>query len=156
MPIIAPKNVSVKSLISFPRTKLRALVFKHSFRVRWVDTDVAGVMHYSNFLRYFEACEEEFYRSLGIPLNSVRERYGIMLPRVEVHCVYRAPCRFDDAIEVRLSVREVGEKTITYEFQILRQADGRLAAEGYLKCIAVDSNWKVTRLPKELAQLLQK
>ena len=131
-------------------------MFKHSFRVRWVDTDVAGVMHYSNFLRYFEACEEEFYRSLGIPLNSVLEKYGIMLPRVEVHCLYKAPCRFDDAIDVLLSVREGAEKTITYDFQILRQSDGRLAAEGYLKCIAVNPQWKVVALPTELLELLRK
>jgi len=135
---------------------MRALVFKHSFRVRWVDTDVAGVMHYSNFLRYFEACEEEFYRSLGIPLNEVLEKYGIMLPRIEVHCVYKTPCRFDDAIDVLLSVRERAEKTITYEFQIIRQRDGRLAAEGSLKCISVNQQWKVVPLPAEFVDLLRR
>lgn len=130
--------------------------FTQLFRVRWADTDIAGVMHYSNFLRYFEACEEEFYRSLGVTLSAMRAEYGIMLPRVEAHCVYKAPCRFDDQIEIALSVREISEKTITYDFRLVRSGDGILAAEGYLKCIAVNNDWKVVSLPKQFADLLRK
>jgi acyl-CoA thioester hydrolase len=131
------------------------MAFKTTFRVRWVDTDVAGVMHYSNFFRYFEACEEEFYRSKGATLVQLREKYRIMLPRVEAHCVYKLPCKFDDLIEVVLTVREVGSKTVTYDFQTYRNGEKQLAAEGYLKCIAVDTNWKVVPLPIEVAKILR-
>lgn len=131
------------------------MTFRQSFRVRWVDTDIAGVMHYSNFLRYFEACEEEFYRSLGITLSAIRDKYRIMLPRIEAHCQYKAPCRFDDQFEVSLRVRDVGEKTITYDFQLLRTEDSKLAAEGYLKCIAVNLDWKAVPLPVEFAKMIR-
>jgi acyl-CoA thioester hydrolase len=131
------------------------MVFKTTFRVRWVDTDIAGVMHYSNFFRYFEACEEEFYRSQGSALGHLREKYKIMLPRVEAHCVYKSACRFDDLIEVVLKVKEVAGKTITYDFRIYRKEENQLAAEGYLKCIAVDMNWKVVPLPVEVARILR-
>ena len=131
------------------------MTFKQSFRVRWVDTDIAGVMHYSNFLRYFEACEEEFYRSLGITLSTIRDRYRIMLPRIEAHCQYKAACRFDDQFEVSLRVRDVGEKTITYDFQLLTTEDSKLAAEGYLKCIAVNLDWKAVPLPDEFAKIIR-
>jgi acyl-CoA thioester hydrolase len=131
------------------------LVFKRSFRVHWVDTDNAGVMHFSNFFRYFEACEEEFYRSLSLPLTEIRDRFGVMLPRVEVHCQYKAACRFDEPIDVTLKVREVEEKTISYDFQIVRQSDGKLAAEGFVKCIAVNSEWKAIPLPAEVARTVR-
>jgi len=107
------------------------MAFKRSFRVHWVDTDTAGVMHFSNFFRYFEACEEEFYRSLSLPLTEIRDRLGVLLPRVEVHCQYKAACRLDELIDITLKVREVQEKTIIYDFQIIRQSDGKLAAEGF-------------------------
>jgi YbgC/YbaW family acyl-CoA thioester hydrolase len=131
------------------------MVFRHTFRVRWVDTDLAGVMHYSNYLRYFEACEEEYYRSLGFTLRNTREKYGIMLPRIEAHCQYRAPCRFDDTFEVTLKIEAIGEKTITYGFQVVRKDDQRLAAEGILKCIAVDLNWRAVPLPDEFVKLIR-
>ena len=129
--------------------------FKYTFRVHWVDTDAAGVMHFTNFLRYFEACEEEFYRSISLPFNAIRERYGITLPAVEAHCEYKAACRFDDFVEVTMRVREVAEKTVTYDFQMVRQHDGKLAAEGSMKCIAVNSEWKAVSLPAELAKSLR-
>jgi acyl-CoA thioester hydrolase len=109
-------------------------------------------MHFSNFFRYFEACEEEFYRSLSLPLTEIRNRFGVMLPRVEAHCQYKAACRFDERIDVTLQVREVEEKTISYDFQIVRQSDGKLAAEGFVKCIAVNSEWKAIPLPAEVAR----
>ena len=129
--------------------------FKRTFRVHWVDTDVAGVMHFSNYLRYFEACEEEFYRSLPLPSHDFRVKYGITLPRVEAHCQYKAPCRFGDFFDVIMRVREMGEKTITLEFQAIRQQDGKLAAEGYIKCIAVNSEWKAVQLPVDLAKTIR-
>jgi len=131
------------------------MVFKRSFRVHWVDTDTAGVMHFSNFFRYFEACEEEFYRSLSLPITEIRDRFGILLPRVEVDCHYKAACRFGELIDVTLKVREVQEKTIIYDFQIMRQSDGKLAAEGFVKCIAVNSEWKAVPLPAEVARTVR-
>jgi acyl-CoA thioester hydrolase len=131
------------------------MVFKRSFRVHWVDTDTAGVMHFSNFFRYFEACEEEFYRSLSLPLTEIRDRFGVILPRVEAHCQYKAACRFDEPIDVTLKVCEVEEKTISYDFQIVRQSDGKLAAEGFVKCIAVNSEWKAVPLPAEVARTVR-
>lgn len=129
--------------------------FKRTFRVRWVDTDAAGVMHFTNYLRYFEACEEEFYRSISLPFNDVQRKYGITFPRVEAHCTYSAPCRFDDSFDVTMRVREVAEKTITWSFQANRQQDGKITAEGYIKCIAVNSEWKAVNLPPEFAKTVQ-
>lgn len=131
------------------------MVFKQSFRVRWVDTDIAGVMHYSNFFRYFEACEEEFYRSISLPLSEIRDKFGVMLPRVEAHCQYKTACRFDDAIDVTMRIRDVGEKTITYDFQVMRRVDGKVAAEGFVKCIAVNSEWKAVPLPAHIADMVR-
>ena len=133
----------------------KQLVFKRNFRVHWVDTDVAGVMHFTNYFRYFEACEEEFYRSIFLPFNDTRAKYGITFPRVEAHCTYKTACRFDDNFDVTMRLGEIAEKTITWEFQAIRQDDGKVAAEGCIKCISVNSEWKAVPLPKEIVQVIQ-
>jgi acyl-CoA thioester hydrolase len=88
-------------------------------------------------------------------VNTIREKYGLMLPRAEVHCQFKAACRFDDLVEVTLRVREVADKSITYDFQLFRKQEGQLAAEGYIKCIAVDSNWKVVKIPSDVAKAIR-
>jgi acyl-CoA thioester hydrolase len=142
-------------MIPIVHAKLAIMAFKHSLRVRWVDTDGAGIVHFSNYLRYFEACEEEFYRSLNLNFTTMHERYHVALPRVEAHCNYKASCRFGDEIEISLSLREIAEKTITYDFQVFLKPDLKLAAEGYIKCIAVNGNWKTVQLPTELAKAIR-
>lgn len=132
------------------------LAFKHSFHIRWVDTDTAQVMHYSNYFRYFETCEEEFYRSVGLNFKTIFEKYGVALPRLEAHCSYKAPCKFDDEIEVTLQVKEIGEKIITYNFQVYLTEGNRLAADGYLKVIAVNDKWKSVQIPDELTKVIRK
>jgi len=54
-----------------------------------------------------------------------------------------------------MRVREVAEKTVTYDFQMVRREDGKLAAEGSMKCIAVNSEWRAVSLPTELAKSLR-
>jgi len=129
--------------------------FKRTFRVRWVDTDTGGVMHFTNYLRYFEACEEEFYASLSTSFSDIQRKYSIGIPRVETHCTYKAACRFNDFFEVNMRIREVAAKTITWDFQATRLQDGKLAAEGYIKCIAVNSEWKAVNLPTEFAKMVE-
>jgi len=129
--------------------------FKRTFPVRWVDTDAGMIMHFTNYFRYFEACEEEFYRSISTPFNEIHAKYGILLPRVEVYCSYTARCRFGEKLEVTMRLREVGKKTITWDFQAVRQHDRRLSAKGFVKCIAVNSEWKTVKLPRELANTVR-
>jgi len=112
-------------------------------------------MHFTNYLRYFEACEEEFYRSVNLAFHNVQAKYGITFPRIEAHCNYRAPCRFDDPFDVEMRLREVSEKTITWDFQAIRQPDGKVAAEGYVKCTSVNAEWRAVPIPQEVVKILQ-
>jgi len=91
--------------------------FKTTFRVSWADTDAAQVVHYSNYFRFFERAEEEFYRHLGFSFNDVANK-GLWFPRVEAFCQFKRPVRFNDLIEVELTIEELKEKSIKYGFKL--------------------------------------
>ena len=46
-----------------------AYEFKVRRRVEFSETDMAGIVHYSNFFRYMEAAEHAFFRSLGLSIH---------------------------------------------------------------------------------------
>lgn len=48
--------------------------FKATRRVEFSDTDMAGIVHFSAFFRYFETVEHSFIRSLG---------FSVILPGME-------------------------------------------------------------------------
>ena len=101
------------------------------------ETDMAGIMHFANFFRWMESCEVAFYRSLDLPLISFVPGKVIGWPRVDVSCQYLAPLRFNDVVDVKLFVKKLGKRSITYIFQFRK--DGKLMAQGEMSAVCVTS-----------------
>jgi acyl-CoA thioester hydrolase len=130
--------------------------FKISFRVTWVDTDAAQVVHFSNYLRFFERAEEEFYRHLGFSFTDHKLVPGLWFPRVEAFCQYKNPARFNDQIEVELSIEELKEKSVKYGFKIVNKESAVLLANGYIVIVAADKQTgKATQIPSEIVEKLK-
>lgn len=112
--------------------------------VEFVETDMAGIMHFSNFFRWMEACETGFYRSLGLPLVSFAPGQVVGWPRVAAKCDFRAPLRFGDTVEVRLYVKEIRTRAIVFLFQFRKLVKGKLEpdvlAQGELVAVCVTSD----------------
>ena len=90
-------------------------------RVEFVDTDMAGIVHFTNFFRYMEQAEAEFFRVHGYSLASPLVN-GVALgwPRVAASCSFKAPAYHNDVLEVRIFVRRRGFKSLTLQFQFWR------------------------------------
>lgn len=112
--------------------------------VEFSETDMAGIMHFSNFFRWMEACEAGFYRSLGLPLISFVPGSVVGWPRISASCQYKAPLRFNDTVEVRLLIKEVRTRAVIYLFQFRQVIDGRvlpaIMAQGEIVAVCVTSD----------------
>ena len=97
-------------------------------RVAFSETDMAGVMHFSNFLRWQEDAEHAFFRSLGLSIECELGGRRISWPRVSVGCQFAGPARFADEVEIHLRLARIGRKSVNFEAEFrpaLRQAQGR-------------------------------
>lgn len=129
--------------------------FKTSFRVTWVDTDAAGVVHYSNYFRFFEKAEEEFYRHLGFGFTDFRIK-GLWFPRVEAFCQYKKPSRYDDLLEVEVSIQDLKEKALKLGFKVISKETGDLLALGHLVVVAADrQTGEATQIPPHIVEKLR-
>ena len=102
-------------------------------RVEFCDTDLAGMMHFSNFFRFMEFAEQEFLRARGLSVawEEGTEKFGF--PRVNATCDYRVPARFEQVLEIEVTIARLGAKSVTYEFTF-RHA-GTLIAEGRMTSV---------------------
>src|ERR1700739_3781599 len=91
-----------------------AIVFRTKRRVEFVDTDMAGIVHFSNFFRYMEAAEVDFLQARGLSVAMPWREQRLGLPRVAASCDYVRPVYFEDILETELTVKNVGRKSITY------------------------------------------
>ena len=131
-------------------------VFKTTYRVTWSDTDAAQVVHHSNYFRFFERAEEEFYEHLGFRIDSLAKR-RLWLPRIEVCCKYRAPSRFGDILEISMVLEDLKRKMVKYSFEVRRQGAEPLLAEGYVVAANADKELGIAvDIPPEIAEKLKK
>jgi len=141
------------------------MLYRHTLteRVQFADTDMAGIVHFSNFFRYMERVEHDFFRALEMSIWDTRptiptdERVG--WPRVHASCDYRAPLRFEEEFEMELLVEEVRTKTIRYLIRFW--GPGReLCAEGHLvaACVRKDmetGRMKAVAIPERIRSRIQ-
>jgi YbgC/YbaW family acyl-CoA thioester hydrolase len=129
--------------------------------VEFSDTDMAGIMHFSNFFKFMEVTETAFMRSLGLSVALSNCGLDVCLPRVHAECDYQYPLRFEDEVQVHLLVEKKATRTLTYQFRFAKVnaqppvevARGRLIAV----CAArqPDGSMKAVPLPKAFADQLQ-
>jgi acyl-CoA thioester hydrolase len=130
-------------------------------RVEFVETDMEGIMHFSNFFRFMETAEHSFFRSLGYSVVLKRAGLEVGLPRVHAECDYEAPVRFEDEIQVHLLVERKGKCSLTYQFRFQRLNGGppQTVAHGRLvvACAArqADGSLKAVALPEQIANKIE-
>lgn len=98
--------------------------FSLRHRIAFSETDMAGIVHFSNFFRYMELAEDAFFRQLGQELIHREEGQVHGWPRVRASCDYKAPISFGEDVEIVLSVREVKVRAIEFAFAFYRVVDG--------------------------------
>jgi acyl-CoA thioester hydrolase len=109
--------------------------FRFQTRIRFIDTDASGRIHYTAMFRYFESAEIEFMRTLGV----VYLERDFSLPRVHAECDFSLPLQHDDLIDIEVCLAKIGRSSVRMEFRTFR--DGELAAKGVIvvACVAKDT-----------------
>lgn len=130
--------------------------FATKVRVYWADCDPAGILYYGNFFRFFEFAEEELFSSLGYPRPEFMQENHMGFPRVETWARFRKPARQGDLIEVTGWIAERSEKSLLYRFEIRRDGDPELAAEGSYRVVSVSRpQFLPIPMPEKALELLR-
>jgi len=135
--------------------------FQHTRRVEFSDTDMAGIMHFSNFFRFMEATETAFMRSLGLSVVLSNCGLDVCLPRVHAECDYQLPLRFEDEVQVQLLVEKKATRSLTYQFRFFKLNGGPSLEVARGRIVAVcaarqpDGTMKAVPLPETFASKLQ-
>ena len=129
-----------------------ATPFYTSRLVEFADTDMAGIIHFAAYFRYMESAEHDYLRSLGLSVIWTEGGQQLGFPRVSASCDYLKPVRYQDMLDISVSVERIGQKSVTYTFEFRRDNEvialGRIAtvcckvADGCMESIAVPETFK--------------
>lgn len=97
-------------------------------RVRYHETDQMGVVHHSNYFRYFEVARMEHLRKMGFPYKDLEDS-GVYLMIMDAQCKFRAPARFDEVLAIRTRIQKFTRFRIFHHYEINRK-NGEIVATG--------------------------
>ena len=129
--------------------------FSITRRIQFSETDMAGIMHFSNYFRLMEEVEHAYFRSIGMSVVMQHDGMHIGWPRVAANCEYFGPLRFEDEVTLKLRVARLGEKSFNYEVDFL--LNGRRIALGKISsvcCIIGDEGMQSIPIPQALREKL--
>lgn len=137
-----------------------------NLEVRYYETDLMGIVHHSNYIRYFEYGRIKMLDEIGLPI-SVIEGNGVMLPVVSTFCTYKTPSRMGDTLKIISSMENMPMAKMKIKTQILKESTinpltpeeeiGTVVAEGevVIGFIKADTR-RPCRIPEFAVQVMEK
>lgn len=87
-----------------------------------------GIVHHSNYVRYYEAARMEFFRQIDLPYKSI-EKQEFILPVVDVKIHYSMPAFYDDLLTIKTELHRVAGPRLIFQHKIYN-LDRQLINEG--------------------------
>jgi acyl-CoA thioester hydrolase len=112
-----------------------------------------GLVYHANYLIWFEIGRTDFCRQHGFAYREMEANDGLYIVVAEVRCRYKAPAHYDDEIQVRTRLREARKRVLAFEYEIYRQPDEELLAEGETIHVITDREGRPRILPDQYRDL---
>ena len=62
------------------------MIVEYSFKVRWGDTDAAGIVFYPNFYKWMDEATHEFLAAIGFSTTFLLTEHQTATPLLEANC----------------------------------------------------------------------
>lgn len=121
-------------------------------RVQYYETDQMGVVHHSNYIRWFEEARTAVMGDAGVGYDEV-ERRGYLSPVLSAQCRYLQSMRFGEIAEIRLKMHRSKGVRFSFEYEVRDHTTGELRAAGETTHCFMRRDGKVIKLEREDPEL---
>ena len=112
-------------------------------RIQYYETDQMGIVHHSNYIRWFEEARDDFAARNGISYAGI-EAKGVQMPVISVECGYKAAALYGNEVAIFVRPRYFNGARLSYEYEV-RSPDGEtLHARGRSEHCFIDAT---SRMP---------
>ena len=134
--------------------------------VRYYETDLMGIVHHSNYIRYFEYGRIKMLEEIGLPISRI-EGEGVMLPVVSTFCTYKTPSRMGETLKIVSVMDTMPMAKMKIKTQIFKESScnpqtnpaeiGAIVAEGEVVIGFIKSDTRrPCRIPGFAAEIMEK
>lgn len=123
-------------------------------KANYYETDMMGIVHHSNHIRYFEEARIAYMHSFGCDVLEM-EKNGIIIPNVDAYAKYLIPVRFGEEVEIEVALTTFNGVKMEYTYT-MRNQQGKTASTGHTCHCFVKSDFKPTSLKRTAPEYYQR
>ena len=124
-------------------------------KVNYYETDCMGIVHHSNYIRFFEEARLDLMAQNGMSYRNIEEM-GIIIPVTFVECEYVRPLQYDDDIRIESRFAKYHGLKLEVSYEIYHEGTQQLSNRGRTGHCFLDCDMKPLRVKKEFPELYQK
>jgi YbgC/YbaW family acyl-CoA thioester hydrolase len=132
------------------------MAFEHRRRVRFQDTDPAGIVFFANIFVYCHEAFEEMLRDAGLPLEAIIASREQVLRLVHADADFERPLRVGVLVTIRTSVASVGERSFRMQYEMFDEAGAHLASAATVHVAVDPASGKSAVLSRRIRAALEK
>jgi acyl-CoA thioester hydrolase len=114
-------------------------------KVNYYETDKMGIVHHSNYVRWFEDTRLHYLECAGYPYEKM-EKDGIMIPVLGVSVRYKAAVQFGDIVAITPKIVSFNGFKLGVLYEVKNAETGVLHATGASEHFFTDSDLKPLRV----------
>ena len=125
---------------------------EHFLDVRYYETDQMGIVHHSNYIRYFECGRNAMLKEMDMPMEKV-EASGVMMAVVAVDAKYKVPAKLGDTLRIISIIDAPPTAKVVVKTEIYNQNE-QLVCMGSVTLGFIDAQTRrPVRCPESLASI---
>lgn len=101
--------------------------YKH--KVQYYETDQMGIVHHSNYIRWFEEARTDFMEKMGLGYEEM-EKQGILSPVLSVDATYLRMVRFGDTVTIHTKIKAYNGIKLTVAYEVCNDKTGMVHCKG--------------------------
>jgi acyl-CoA thioester hydrolase len=102
---------------------------KYEHKTQYYETDQMGIIHHSNYIRWFEEARIDMMEQIGMGYAEM-EAKGMIIPVLEVSCEYKKMTRFGETVVIYTKFTDFTGLKFSFEYEIKEKKSGELRCTG--------------------------
>ena len=123
-------------------------------RANYYETDKMGIIHHSNYIRWFEEARLHYMEEMGWPFKKV-ETAGIIIPVLSVDCQYKSMVHYDDIVDIYTKITKYSGVKMNIAYRIVDSETGELRCTGGTSHCFLNMDYKPVRMKREYPELYE-
>lgn len=123
--------------------------------VQYYETDKMGIVHHSNYIKWFEEARIFYMQELGFLYKDMEDK-GVMIPVLGISAKYSSGAAYGDRVRIKTRINKISAVKLEFYYEISDVETGEIRVTGTSSHCFVNENFRPCSIKKKFPDFYEK